>query len=787
MLGSRRRRSSLLTAGVAVAGLAVFSALGLPTVATAQAPPDPASTGRWSAPFQETQVRCVVDADGRELCLPAAATIANLVDQRVLYWDALEGTENVNLNIVAEIGHAARNDRTRVLDLRGETPTFLVPTPEDAGAGPETNSDEYLPGVPLDDPVVNDGDLFCSSLVQLADGRVIAVGGTDYYAEPYLGEYAGHHYGVGELEGLRAARIFDPATESWHQSGSMNYGRWYPSLITLPSGDLFVASGVGKLIKPVYAERPLDSGRNAVQTETYDVETGTWTTNPVTANRSLPLYPRLHLLPNGHVYYDAGGQVFNPMGQAYDEAFWNIAASYDPEAQRWSDLGVPGLPGLALPDIPGISNDDLAAYPVLDELPVDGIPAVGGDISSLSMGFRGSTFSLMLPLVPGDDGRYARAEFLTAGGIIGVSPGTYLSISDARINRIDIDPTTGREQLSTRRTGPLHRARWYGTGVLSPTGEVLVFSGANRDEVLLPGTGEPITTPEMWDPTTGTWTMLASQDRSRTYHNTAMLLPDGRMLIGGHAPISTGYSFNVTLPGLSPNEGRDPTFEIFEPPYLFRGDRPTIAEAPSTIATGAGTFDVTLGSAAEAAAVAESGTVVLVRNTALTHLVDADQRNVVLPVAGVDGARLTVTAPPDRAVAPAGPYMLFVNRPTDDGLVPSVSKQVFVDAPVPAALAEAPAVGTPGDVDPDPIIPDDPATVFTENLLDALGIDDGGSAAPAAFGAQSASAAAGTDLSTGSADGDRIPLALLVLATALPAMVLLGGARFGSWRGVPPG
>ena len=70
--------------------------------------------------------------------------------------------------------------------------------------------------------------------------------------------------------------------------------------------------------------------------------------------------------------------------------------------------------------------------------------------------------------------------------------------------------------------------------------------------------------------------------------------------------------------------------------------------------------------------------VVLVRNTSVTHLVDADQRNVVLPVVGRHGDTLTVKSPPSGNVAPPGPYMLFVNRSTPKGLVPSVSRQTYV-------------------------------------------------------------------------------------------------------------
>jgi hypothetical protein len=711
MTASRRR--ALLLVSVVVATLAPLRADA--------AEGDPAQVGQFTAPFEEVGEQCRIDADGRELCKPAGATQAALPTGRVLYWDALEGTENVNLNAVAEGAHQTRNDRTRIIDLSTGAPRFRAPSPEDGGAGPTGNDSEYLPLLTHDDPIVNDGDLFCSDQVFLADGRLLAVGGTDYFAEPYFGEVAGHHYGVIELEGTKHARVFDPYSETWTQSGSMHFGRWYPSLVTLPDGRIFAASGVGKLIKPIYDERPFDSGTNVRQTETFDPATGEWALNPPTANRSLPLYPRLHLLPNGHVYYDAAGQVFNPMGQSYDEAFWNIAASYDPVEQRWTDLGVPGLGLGALPDLPDLPgrNGTLGGLPLAPNLPLDGLPWVDGELTGVP-GFRGSAFSIMLPLRPDESGRYDEVELLSAGGVLGVTPGTYLGTSSSQINTVTIDED-GREALSSRATGALNAARWYGTGVLLPTGEVLAFSGADRDEVVGPGLGAPVTTPELYDPETETWRQVASQGRSRTYHNAGLLLPDGRVLVGGHAPIPTLYSFNVGLPGRSPQEGRDASFEIYSPPYLFSGERPTIVDGPDRVDTGS-TFLLTLGSAEEAAQVQEDGTVVLMRNTSITHLVDSDQRSVVLPVTARDGATLTVTAPPDRAVAPAGPYLLFANRPTDDGLVPSVARQVFVDTPLPPALATPPPEATAGQASP-PFVGRAPQEVLLENLADALGAE----------------------------------------------------------------
>ena len=107
--------------------------------------------------------------------------------------------------------------------------------------------------------------------------------------------------------------------------------------------------------------------------------------------------------------------------------------------------------------------------------------------------------------------------------------------------------------------------------------------------------------------------------RTRTYHNTAILLPTGQVLIGGHAPISTLDSYNTTLPGGFTDGFRNPSFEIYNPPYMYWGPQPRITSVSGNFARGA-SVTVTTPDATNI------GSVVLVRNTALTHLVDGDQR-----------------------------------------------------------------------------------------------------------------------------------------------------------------
>jgi hypothetical protein len=92
--------------------------------------------------------------------------------------------------------------------------------------------------------------------------------------------------------------------------------------------------------------------------------------------------------------------------------------------------------------------------------------------------------------------------------------------------------------------------------------------------------------------------------------------------------------------------------EFFSPPYLFKGSRPTITQAPQQLQYG-GTFTV---STPDATSISK---VVLIRTGAVTHAFDQNTRYVPLAFQQASGS-LTVTAPANAFVAPPGYYMLFL-------------------------------------------------------------------------------------------------------------------------------
>ena len=162
---------------------------------------------------------------------------------------------------------------------------------------------------------------------------------------------------------------------------------------------------------------------------------------------------------------------------------------------------------------------------------------------------------------------------------------------------------------------------------------------------------------EDWNPATGNWTTWASMAIPRLYHSIAMLMPDGRVFVAG-----TGNLF-----GFVPDERNG---QIFSPPYLFKGPRPTITSSPSVVQYGSN-FQVSTPDASSISSVS------LIRTAAVTHSFDQSTRRVSLPFTASNGT-LNVQAPANGAAAPPGNYMLFI---VNSNGVPSVASWVHLPAP----------------------------------------------------------------------------------------------------------
>ncbi|MGW7264740.1 galactose oxidase-like domain-containing protein [Streptomyces sp. NPDC054842] len=146
----------------------------------------------------------------------------------------------------------------------------------------------------------------------------------------------------------------------------------------------------------------------------------------------------------------------------------------------------------------------------------------------------------------------------------------------------------------------------------------------------------------------------------RDYHAGSILLPDGRVMFFGSDPLYADEG--NTEPGEF-----EQRIEIYTPPYLYRGARPSLSGGPTTVARGASAeFRSAHPSSVKAAR--------LIRPSASTHVTDTDQRSVALDfVTTKDGIRVTV--PKNRNLVPSGWYMLFV---TDGEGTPSRARWLRV-------------------------------------------------------------------------------------------------------------
>jgi hypothetical protein len=217
---------------------------------------------------------------------------------------------------------------------------------------------------------------------------------------------------------------------------------------------------------------------------------------------------------------------------------------------------------------------------------------------------------------------------------------------------LDMTQPSPHWQLTT----PMSFPRTYHNLTVMPDGTVLATGGGVTTNAIDPAGA--VYAAELWSPVTQKWTTLSSMAVPRLYHSIAILLPDGRVLI------EAGGRFN----GYPSNDPSDRlSAEIFSPPYLFKGTRPTITSAPSSATIGS-TISVQTPNAAEIASVS------LIRLASVTHAFNADQRYLPLTFTP-NGGGLDIEMPANHNLAPPGYYMLFILNANG---VPSVASIIQV-------------------------------------------------------------------------------------------------------------
>jgi hypothetical protein len=484
-------------------------------------------------------------------------------------------------------------------------------------------------------------------------------------------------------KGLDRVFTFNPWTETWKEQPRMVHGRWYPTGVRLPDGRVPIMSGLdesGQLI-------PHSNTVQEVELFTPAAALGGVGTIKTIGSIGTGLDDERAKKPLGNLY---PRMVVMADGHTY-------TAGPDRD-QTWVLDDVDATPTFSWHDIPNMN--------------------------------RSRTWGTTVPLPSGASGP---TKLLAMGGteFSGDPSTTTTELFDLN-NPGSWQLQTGKDNLY---------GRGHANTVLLPDGSMVEVGGGRGN---LDGFESPLhyAEPEkrhieLWDPDTGDWTLGPAQTESRAYHSTALLLPDGRVM-------SAGDDYNGDPGKIDANTDTDPmedTAEIYKPPYLFRGPRPTITSIGTTPTTtdptsgvpilgfngsfGVNTPDTNITGAALAAP------------GAVTHGVDMNQRMLELNVVQGTGC-VSVTAPTGRNAAPPGYYMLFL---LNDQGVPSVAKFVKLEeggplggcgtappadtAPPTVSLLTPPAGTVAGTLDVTATASDDRGVVGVQFRLDgALLADD---------------------------------------------------------------
>ncbi len=468
---------------------------------------------------------------------------------------------------------------------------------------------------PIDPATGQPVNIWCSGNSLLPDGRVLVTGGNLMYTVESPG---------GKFAGLNHVYTFDPFSERWTRQPDMPHGRWYPTNLSMPDGRTFIMGG-------------LDERGFGDKNEDLEL---------FTPSRARNGRGKLTLLGGAGVLGDPGRP---PVGDYYPHMFWMpsgrglVAGPWTTDTWWFSPPGNPAR--LRWQDLPNTSASRVWGTAVM-------LPA-GPDGSHVVEQFGGSD-------KPKADSTEPDSNALATNSV---------TIFDER------HADKGWKDVTSVRRGALNRPRSHANTVLLPDGSMVTVGGGWGDKKTGGENGAPgqwaatdfHLSSELWSPRSRTWRLGPPQREFRTYHSSAVLLPDGRV-------VSAGDDYNGRFSGAEAarNFTQD-SAEIYEPPYLFDGNRkaprPKLKGAPKRLKLKA-TAKLRVGAARRNRPVTKA---VLVAPSSTTHAVDMNQRYVPLRVTSKHGGKLTVRTPANADIAPPGYYMLFV---LDRSGTPSVARWV---------------------------------------------------------------------------------------------------------------
>ncbi|HEX7998752.1 MAG TPA: galactose oxidase-like domain-containing protein [Pyrinomonadaceae bacterium] len=424
-----------------------------------------------------------------------------------------------------------------------------------------------------------------------------------------------------DVTGSTQTYLFDPA-----QNGFVAYpynsttNMFCSGHIFLPDGRLLVTGG-----------HKGDDGLGEPHSNFFDYTTNTFSFGPLmNAGR---WYPTACALGNGEALVTSGTNEFGQL---------NTLPQVLQTNQTWrpltgADQGQPLYPMLLLAPNSKVfmaGPNAMARY-----LSTAGTGS-WTDVASTNAGTRDYGTAVMY-----DDGKV-----LLAGGGAPTNSAQVINLSGNFVDPAD------KLTVKWMPTNPMAFPRKQLNATLLPDGNVLVTGGTSIGFTSPSGA---VYAAEMWSPDTGQWSTLASAARPRLYHSTAVLLPDGRVLTGGGG-------------GLHPPDHSidEMSLEIYSPPYLFKGARPSITSAPAVASHGQQIFVGT----PDATSISK---VTLVRLSSVTHAFNENQRINTLSFRQATGG-LNVTLPGSGNLCPPGHYMMFI---VNSNGVPSVASIIQLTIP----------------------------------------------------------------------------------------------------------